>query len=510
MKTLGFHRGVYAEGMRKLSTLGWLSLILVSVFCSLPHVLAILRYGAIDRTFEEWYYRDMMDVFFMLYLLPFILPTVFTAKLFAFQNNRRDSDFYHSLPVTRSTLHLSLLAAVATWCGIVVCGSALVVCPLGVLVVGPMDFLGAVLCVAAAVVSCLFVASVVFLGYTLSGNAVSALFASGILLFVPTAISAALSSVMAYDIQVIRMERLQLNNYQLLYGKYESLTAWIVTMLITLLCLGLGLWVGARRPSETAGRSSITPALQHLFRLLAAFTVCLWPITELYEVVVGGAHLESYNATKILQGYLFALAVYFLFELITTRKVKNLIKAIPWLGALAAMNVVCLLGMSATVFTFNTIDKSINGDVAWVQMIEPLEYWGYEKDANGGVSVRYHPHRDSIDPFEEFADAYRFSMCDKVQLDSTKACDIAKTALERAIDYRELEDEGVSTLNDMAQKAEKQSGYIYQVELRIKVGFFPRERVVYLYDHEMESLLKHIDTLIPVPKMDTLLEWHYE
>ena len=56
--------------------------------------------------------------------------------------------------------------------------------------------------------------------------------------------------------------------------------------------------------------------------------------------MVSYAHPDGF---LIAFDYLFAVVVYFLYELITTRSAKQLLRAVPWLGVLAALNVICVV-----------------------------------------------------------------------------------------------------------------------------------------------------------------------
>ena len=78
--------------------------------------------------------------------------------------------------------------------------------------------------------------------------------------------------------------------------------------------------------------------------MTVALVICLIPLTDIFSATV----VHNWSAGRIygiVVWYIIAVIVYFLYELISTRKWKTLLRTIPGLGLLALVNVAILLSM---------------------------------------------------------------------------------------------------------------------------------------------------------------------
>ncbi len=329
MKTPFIHRGMFAESLRRLRLAGIL-------LTAIPLALAIPRVFFAIVGSSPYYAYNFIDIYPFLYALPFVAPPVLMAILFTAQTKRCDSDFYHSLPLTKRCLCTTWLVAVISWLSIIVIGSSAVVWSLSLLR-KPIDSVSALLPIGGVFLASLMVTAVLFLAYALSGNTVTTLFFTVIVLFAPIAMAYMLSLPLSEYNPVISVEAADLTQYQLLYGNEDKPLTWVVTALITVVCLLLGYAAAAKRRSELAGQAATTRALQTVLRLILAYVFCL---PALYAVFFDS------DAWLAVLCYVFALTVYFLFELFTTKKAKNMLKAIPWLSVLVVLNVLTVIGMN--------------------------------------------------------------------------------------------------------------------------------------------------------------------
>lgn len=370
MKKSLFSVSLYREMLRQLRVAGLTMLVVFTVF----DVFGLLM----DLSWYPYSHYDNLDTGFhpALNIIPYIAPTILTLMAFHFQNSRRAADFYHSLPYTKAGLCLSVVAAVATWCAIITLGSSLITGAVACLNNfgesayetlsldrALQDFLlptvGDIALISlAAFAACLFMTALTFLSTQLSGNTLSSLLTTAILLFAPYMIVMMLTGTLAELLWLIPSEGLDglesLFLPILLFDLRDAAQVWpwVVTVLATVVLALLGLWCASRRPSETAGKAGTTYAVQVALRTLLGLACCLPAIVIM--MVQGYASddmLDFIGWMPIVFNYLLVAGVYFLFELFTTRKAANLLRAVPWFIGLLVLNVVVIGVMHLCVFT---------------------------------------------------------------------------------------------------------------------------------------------------------------
>ncbi len=332
-----FDPKLYAEGLRQLRVLGILYLVIMEI--------GILLYSAqlSQRKYPIPDYRPHS-----LFLLGgMAMSGLMVLYLFRFLNRRESCDFYHALPHTRTSLFLSFYCAALTWSA---AGLLLptVSQPLflyaffhrtgGFPVSAVGDILAQFLFGLAAM---LFVAAVTALAMSLTGTTLSNMLAAGLFVLAPRTLVMVYMSAVQSILPILpsRSESLFDLHYNPIFylieypGSAEP-TAILYSLVIGLLYTALAVFLFCRRRSETAGQAARNRFLQAVFRLLLAMLICLYPCVR----IVQGKYDDS-NALLLVTVYIAAVIVYFLYELITTRKVKNLIRAVPSLGILLIMNV---------------------------------------------------------------------------------------------------------------------------------------------------------------------------
>lgn len=484
MKTSLFHRAMYRQTMRQLRVVGITMLILFTVFEEFSLLVS-----------DDWFPMDyhygfasFSRVHPSLYAIPYVVPFILTLFAFQFQSSRRESDFYHSLPITKKTLSFTQIAAVVTWCAIVVFGSSLVIgttalfCHAGDITSIPTDELAGVaafsapyllpalgdiaLKTLACFAACLFVTMLTFLSAQLSGNTISTALTTAILLAAPHYILFTLTDCYADSISILPSDyrystSLNLGSYNLLYGNSSSVAAWIVTLAMTVVLFLLGMRFASRRASETAGKAGSTKAVQIILRTLLALT-CSMPAIS--TIIDDGIFVDFAIIGLI---YLGVIAVYFLFELFTTRKPKALVDAAKWLLLVLLLNIVCIVGVNLAI------------------------------DATYG----YQPEPDEIDSVsvEYINDLYKDS---NIRLTDEKTREIVSAALKAAAGHYQTEDfsgycEGFNC-SYAIHKMYNQYFIAGKADIIIRSGLFTHRRSIYLDEED----LAHIDTMVNLMKKE--------
>lgn len=348
-----FNAKVYWEGMRQLRVLAAIFLILSLLLnCADPLMCLVERASAVhDDAVRAVAPTSALTMGYYLLILAAI---IMTFSLFRFLNKRNGSDFYHSLPITRPCLLLSLCASVFTLIAVIF---AVSIFAGGLLYTAAgMQFLWgtAALSLLSYLVGALLLSACTLIGMSLTGAFVPG-FVLGLLIFLlPRILIYAYAEVLS-EITVIaniKMVSIFTNlSYNVpvnmclgifLYGGQPVsslifLPGILYTFILGALYLAVACVVFTFRKSETAEQSAPNKILQHVYRCLITVPVSLLPTVMIVESIASGDWIDNEG---IILSVLVTVAVYFIYELITTRKLRNLLSALPVLLAVLLIDVI--------------------------------------------------------------------------------------------------------------------------------------------------------------------------
>jgi len=317
-------------------------------------------------------------------LLPILRYYVFAAAIFAFYGfsflfTRKLSDVYHSLPVKRSDLYFSVTLSTAIWMG-------------GTIVLNALELLAIYLLSGCPFVPAYFPLSVLYyfvasmivyaasaIGCALSGTVVTALASAGIVLFLPRFLQFMLARGIVERVTIVgwldfgalldpttnAATGIVAEYLRPVYASRLITMPHILYSLLPMLAmLAIGYVLFARRPSEIAQKNGGYRVWTVATATLMAFTVML-PITMNHRRV-----FSVYGAVLMLA----ALAVFFVYQLIVSSKMQQVLKTLPcFLIALFAVLGVSLLIDSAADSMTDTAPAATE--------IESVTFRGYdEKD----------------------------------------------------------------------------------------------------------------------------------
>jgi len=345
---------MYREMMRKLAPIG------------IPLALATLLYTLITNGQACLGAARLQTATSAIGLTPVLVYYAFSAVLFAFYGfsflfKRSSSDLYHSMPISRLDLYLSVTLATVTWMGGTIVLNVLLT--LGLYLVGgcpfvpvyiPMSilfyFIASMLIYAAAAIGC-----------ALSGTYFMALASTGIVLFLPRFIQFILARGLILQIPIIGWLDLSawldpstniatglvvmqtrnvfipqiINMHNILYS--------LIPMFVELV---LAAWLFIRRPSETADHGTASKGWSLAVSVLLAFTVLML------------LNLNKSPFTSMFDAALIAVAllVFVLCQFITLHSIKTVLKSLPYFlvsVALAVGGYFCINSMvnEALVYT---------------------------------------------------------------------------------------------------------------------------------------------------------------
>lgn len=385
-----FNFGLYREGLKKIRIVGIVAAVLCIVISALIPLTSMMSYNAHGEIIPSAISVTNMAIPLLMILA---FTPIFVFMMFSFLNKRSESDFFHSIPYRRESVYLSFMAAVITWAwGIVlvtlmVSGILWSVHPCYVFVIGDLVRLGIVYFLLTA-----FLAGIMAVAMTLTGTGATNLF-----IFV---LIAGFVRVLGY-LTVTCLDRLNpifdisysagaflTPDYSLLYGLIQATSesgyytaklfantaVFAYTAILAVLLISLGCLLYKFRRSEMAGKSAPNHVLQHVYRCAITLPVVLLVVVELMISIEDG--------TLIFVTIVAALLVYFLYELITTKKLKNCLKATPYLGVLLVAG--ALFAGSMFLVSHGVLNENISADE-----IQSVAYYKYDSRGNYYENIDY-------------------------------------------------------------------------------------------------------------------------
>lgn len=271
-----------------------------------------------------------------------LLAPLFFAVLFSFLEKRKESDFFHAIPYTRTCVYVSFVTASLVFVWVIQLACALVAGILwGMIPALVADIGGMVSYTLISMLAAAMLSSFMMLALTVSGTGgscmllfllfagfvrvVAAIFCGclGIIDLLPTDdlwSSSFLSPLWFLPLNVFCYMIDTGTASALMYSPPNILYSLAVTSAVFALA---GLLYKHRR-SEMAGNPAPGVKTQALFRILFTTSAAL-----LIPLLVIRDAAETGLTLVLVVG---VLLVYFLYELITTKRPRNMLKAIPGLG----------------------------------------------------------------------------------------------------------------------------------------------------------------------------------
>lgn len=367
---------LYLEGIKKVRVLGIAFSIIVVVLNAMVPITHFLikvadqvarSHG--DSALGWWSAPDVIANEFT--TVPMALLMVFTPfffyTMFAYLNSRSESDFYHAIPYKRSTVFVAFTAAIYTWIfGILIASSLLTGLLWAINPFATISFSAPFFTIAEYMVVTLLIGAYAAIAVSLTGTRVSEFFITLILLFFIRIAFSLFVVSLDTAIPVLDLERSMLLLLSPRYyfplaifwnmivpGTLANPAVWIYTVAIAAVGLVIACVLYVKRKSETATKSAPNRVFQHIFRCL--FTLP-W-VAGIATVIVCEPSL-----TLLFVLCTITVVVYFLYELITTKSGKSMLKSAPFLGVLVAFVLLflgCVYGVRAVVLSQDYSENDI-------------------------------------------------------------------------------------------------------------------------------------------------------
>ena len=369
-----FNFRLFLEALKRLRVIGLGTAILsLTVSVLVPVTTWIERNSS---TGNDVYTMNTQGLCVPAGLVVFLAP-LFFAVLFSFLQKRKESDFFHAIPYTRTCVYVSFVSAALAFiwtiqlaCGVVSGILWSMVPRLSADIGGMFAFVG-ISMLAAAMLS-----AFMMLALTVSGTRGSCfllfLLFAGFVRVVCAIFLGCLDTINfidvneMWDVSALAPQWLLPLNVVYYWMSFQdaciilySLSNILYSLVVTAGLFALAGLLYNRRKSEMAGNPAPGVKTQALFRIL--FTTVAALLIPLL-IITGDA-----TSALMLVLVVGVLLVYFLYELITTKRPKNLLRILPGLGIVAGICVAFLLSfLGYRAFLIN--DQITPNEIKWITM----------------------------------------------------------------------------------------------------------------------------------------------
>ncbi len=324
-----FNIRLYLEGLKRLKVIGMAVAILsVTVSALIPFVywLDLPRDPSLTviKTNEV-----CIPIFGVIFLAP-----LFFVVLFSFLHKRKESDFFHAIPYTRTCVYLSFGAAALTFIAAIMTASVISAGIIWGLNPYTTFDLGSVICVALmCFLAAAELSAIMMLALSLTGTptttflmfALFTLFTRLIMMYFANIIDDNMSIIDTNDMPFFKftwflpfgMFMYAVSNpYYLSFNPLQSPANIIYTIIVTVLLFAAAWFFYKIRKSEMAGNTAPNRVAQHIFRIL--FTLPFALLIPLFLLLEDDMDFALFLVLSVI-----TLLVYYLYELITTKRFKG-------------------------------------------------------------------------------------------------------------------------------------------------------------------------------------------
>lgn len=415
-----FDRGVFLEALNQLKIVGIIACAIYLSAGILTPIGYMIEGPNYDYQLKQWIPIEFeAEYFTSLIAIMYLFVPIMLLVIFFWMNKRNSCDFYHALPVKRGTIFVSTIAAVYAWTFIII--AVAVVVPLFIVGFHPMMitdmeiFWKIILYIIAGVV---LVTGAFSLGISITGNGFTNVMASLMILCVPRIIMTIITIMIEEFMPFIRLgvgtSLLNINYNAVLapfigvfyYGEnsYVSIYASVgYSCILGLIYTALAGVLFKKRKSEAAAQPSAYNIVQIVCRMIPAFLFSLIGTYFFLETTIKKQYdIEAYFIAVVW--YVVALLIYFIYELITTRrwrKVGASVKQLP-----IFVGIVVFSGLAIGLGTNQAMNREIKPDEIEYMEFEPLEGTSYfSKNKNVKITDK-ELYKLIKNAYEEQLDAY--------------------------------------------------------------------------------------------------------
>ena len=363
MKRKLFDFGLYLDSLRRTTLVGGLFTALMSIQSVIVVIGFFINASEIKSRMLGQYTINtvgLLEMNPMIFVIPLLAVPLLMFTLFGFLTKRSASDFWHSIPFTRACVYTTFVLAAFSWTLVATLVSTLV-SVVGFLLMPQfyaVNFMSLLYILPGIIAIALLIMGAFAISASLTGTVFNTVIVTCLILFLPGIFimffdslcsnSSLFPSVFGNgDSPSLNLLFAAFTGS--VFGTYEinngmtSIPAILYTLILGTVYLIVGAILFKHRKSEAASLSAINKYVQATLRIIVSLIVCFVPISLICDL--GFDDIDDIFLTVVF--YILAIIAYLLYELITTKKAKNMLKSLPSLWILFVANLLIII--SATV-----------------------------------------------------------------------------------------------------------------------------------------------------------------
>ena len=283
MENKCFHYGFYRDTLKRIKKL---SIIIMTLSCAYSALVGIIMLSSYNTAlaYTHFFEVEIISLFDMVPaagILTVLMVPLLTYAAFSYLFKRNESDFFECLPIKRSVMALSGIAAALSVFVVTLLGSILVFAIVTIPCIGSyytVDFTNLALELLAVLIAALLGSAVTMIAISISGTTASAIVSSAALLIIPRSIMGIftdtlemLNPTLVSD-KVIFVFNSNINlYYSLLVNDFKprgSVFNYVYSLALAMICLIIGIVFMNKRGSEWVSQAFVKNAPRHCISIL--------------------------------------------------------------------------------------------------------------------------------------------------------------------------------------------------------------------------------------------------
>lgn len=368
-----FSARLFWDSFKQLRIIGVMSIVILAAFAAIIPVSqylgdykSVVVEDGVEKVFYSTRIVTAMDIQPLIVLTFILIAPLLVLYIFHFLNRRSACDFYHSIPETRACIFLSMFTACVAWIALILCSSTAVSLITTAILHKYFIVNYTTVFVSLFTVFCanMLVVAATAAAMTITGTVFNNVFVTGLLLFVPriflytvyslvngsipfleTAVSGNLflspSANMAFGTLMAMFGGVNLSD--MLY----SVTSGLYSLALGLVFAAAALIGFRRRKSEAAGNAAASKRLSAVYRITLASVLSLIPCAFIFDLMINHRPLDGETLFTLGVWYFIVVLAYALYELITSKKLKSMLRSLPGLLIVILANGLIMLTLFA-------------------------------------------------------------------------------------------------------------------------------------------------------------------